>query len=110
MPDSRRALYRVVYPLAERPTFDAGRRLYEIIDCSELGLHYEVKDGRLPALGGKLTGLVQFRRGVEIEVHGEVIRARGTSVVLALEQPGLPFAEIIAEQRHLRARGYTLKD
>jgi hypothetical protein len=39
-----------------------------------------------------------------------VIRTRGDIVVLSLEEPGIPFSHIIAEQRYLRARGFTLRD
>lgn len=106
---SRRAVYRIVYPLVERPTLQVGRFLYEVVDCSENGLRYEVRDRRVPALGTVLGGELQFRRGVEIDITGEVIRTMGDLVVLALD-PALPFGEVLAEQRYLRARGYTLRD
>jgi hypothetical protein len=110
MPDSsRRELYRIVYPLVERPTFETGRFLFEVIDCSEKGLRYEVRDRRMPTVGTELGGTLLFRRGDEVPVQGEVIRAREGVVVLALDPP-LPFAEVLAEQRYLRSKGYTLKD
>src|SRR5579871_972709 len=107
---SRRALYRIVYPLVERPAFEIGRNVYEVIDCSERGLRYEVKDRRMPALGTPLAGTVLFRRGASIVITGEVIRTRAGTVVLALDPPGVPFFDILAEQRFLRARGYVLRD
>jgi hypothetical protein len=107
--ESRRAVYRVVYPIVERPTLEIGRFLYEVVDCSEQGLRYEIQNGRAPVVGTELGGVVQFRRGEETEIAGEVIRSRGGVVVLALDPP-LPFAEILAEQRYLRSKGYTLKD
>jgi hypothetical protein len=110
MPSSRRALYRVVYPLTERPVLEIGRFTYEVIDCSERGLQYEVKNRRVPAIGTPLGGTLVFRRGESLELTGEVIRTRKGAVALALDTPGIPFAEILAEQRHLRARGYTLRD
>lgn len=106
---SRRALYRVVYPLVERPTFEVGRYMYEVVDCSEKGLRYEVHDHRMPTVGSEIGGRIVFRRGEELDVTGEVIRARDGVVVLALVPP-LPFAEILEEQRYLRSRGYLLKD
>jgi hypothetical protein len=109
-PTSRRALYRIIYPLIERPAFEVGRFVYEIIDCSERGLRYEVKDRRVPALGTPLGGTLQFRRGGSVEVTGEVIRTRAGTVALALDAPGVPFSEILAEQRYLRSRGYNLRD
>jgi hypothetical protein len=107
---SRRALYRIIYPITERPVFEIGRFAYEVIDCSERGLRYEVKDRRVPALGTPLGGHLMFRRGGSVEVTGEVIRARAGTVALALDAPGVPFSEILAEQRYLRSRGFTLRD
>src|SRR5262249_39098548 len=107
---SRRALYRIVYPLHERPAFEIGRFVYEVIDCSELGIRYEVKERRMPALGTPLGGTIQFRRGGLCEVTGEVIRTRAGTVALVLDAPGIPFSDILAEQRYLRSRGYSLRD
>ena len=104
---SRRALYRVAYPIAERPTFRFGRYEYQVVDCSERGLRYHVATRRLPSLGTPLAGILDFRReGASIEIAGEVIRTRGDIVVLALDAPGIPFSHILAEQRYLRARGF----
>jgi hypothetical protein len=107
---SRRELYRIVYPIHERPAFEIGRFVYEVIDCSERGIRYDVKDRRVPALGTPLGGTLQFRRGGGVEVTGEVIRTRAGTVALALDAPGISFSDILAEQRYLRARGYTLRD
>lgn len=107
---SRRALYRIVYPLHERPSFEMGRFVYEVIDCSERGLRYEVKNRRVPALGTPLGGILNFRRGGAVEIAGEVIRTRAGTVALALDAPGIPFSDILAEQRYLRSRGFTLRD
>lgn len=107
--ESRRELYRVTYPLVERPTFEVGRYLHEIVDCSERGLRYEVRDRRMPTVGTEVGGTIQFRRGAAVPVTGEVIRAGDGAVVLRLIPP-LPFSEILAEQQYLRSRGYTLKD
>jgi len=109
MPESRREFYRVAYPLGQRPTIAFGRLVHEVVDCSEKGLRYAVKDRRVPAVGAVVEGVIQFRRGSEITVTGEVIRARGGLVVLALD-PALPFGEVLAEQRYLRSKGYTLRE
>jgi hypothetical protein len=109
MPESRRELYRIVYPLAERPVFEAGRFLLEVIDVSEKGMRFEMGPRRLPEVGTELGGTIQFRSGDAVEVQGEVIRAREGVVVLALDPP-LPYSQILAEQRYLRGKGYTLRD
>lgn len=104
---SRRALYRITYPMTERPTFRLGRHAYEVVDCSERGLRYQVQHRRLPSLGMPLGGTIEFKReGAFVEIAGEVIRTRGDIVVLSLDAPGIPFSHILAEQRYLRSRGF----
>jgi hypothetical protein len=106
---SRRALYRIVYPLSERPTFEVGTTLYDVIDCSERGLRYQLNYQRVPEVGGIVMGWLHFRRGESIRVHGKVLRAMRGVVALALE-PALPFAEVMSEQRYLRSKGFLLRD
>jgi len=108
--DSRRSLYRVIYPVAERPTFDMDGLLHEVVDCSEVALRYEVADRRIPKVGAQIKGIVKFRRGARAEVNGEVLRARAGLVVLTLAPPGISFSDILLEQRYLRGKGFTLKD
>lgn len=110
MSESRRAHYRVTYPIAERPTLVIGRNSYGVLQCSEQGLRYEIPDRRLPALGAELTGTVQFCRGARVEVAGEVTRAHSGEVVLFLRMQGIPFSEMLLEQQYLRSKGYTLLD
>ncbi|HXT18575.1 MAG TPA: PilZ domain-containing protein [Gemmatimonadaceae bacterium] len=106
---SRREQYRIQYPQAERPTLEIGRLFYEVLDCSEGGLRYEVRLGRpLPVPGSQISATLAFRRGEELDIVGEVLRVGADFVVLHLEPP-LPYSEILAEQRYLRARGYLLK-
>ncbi len=60
---SRRALYRVVYPMADHPVIEIGRHVHDVIDVCERGLRYEVLERGLPAVGTQLRGVVKFRRG-----------------------------------------------
>lgn len=107
---SRRELYRVIYPVAERPAFDMGGFIHEVVDCSEVGLRYEVLDRRIPQVGAQLGGIIKWKRGGNTEVTGEVLRARAGLVVLILDPPGIRFSDILLEQRYLRGKGFTLKD
>jgi hypothetical protein len=104
-PPSRRALYRVVYPLSERPLLTIGRVVHEVVDCSEEGLRYETRGSTLPVIGSQMRGVVRFHGERTSMIHGEVIRAARGIVVLALDPP-LSFADIMAEQRYLRGKGY----
>jgi hypothetical protein len=107
MPESRRAHYRIAFPFVERPTFAVGRNTYEVLECSERGLRYAAPDPRVPELGTELSGRIQFRRGALVDVAGEVTRAHSGIVVLFLRLQGIPFSEILLEQRYLRSKGYT---
>jgi len=106
---SRRALYRVVYPLTERPTFEVGRSLHDVVDCSERGIRYELNHQRIPAVGSHCEGILHFRRGDSVPVEGEILRVLRGVVVLALNPP-LAFAQVMAEQRYLRSKGFLLRD
>jgi hypothetical protein len=102
---SRRNLYRIVYPLEERPALEMGQSLHDVVDCSERGIRYELNHQRIPALGSHLEGTLHFRRGESVPVEGVILRTERGIVVLALNPP-LPFAQMMAEQRYLRSKGF----
>ena len=91
---SRRALYRIVYPIDERPTFEIGRFVYEVIDCSERGLRYEVKDRRVPALGTPLGGHPRCSgaRARRSRSPARSFEHAAAPSSLALDAPGIPFS------------------
>src|ERR1700748_3007764 len=95
VPDlSRRATYRIVYPLDERPYFEVGRAIHEIVDVSERGLRCEVKTSDQPKEGELVAGRISFRGSDPVVVTGQVIRARPGLVILAFEPPGVPYSNI----------------
>jgi hypothetical protein len=102
---SRRNLYRIVYPLEERPSLEVGRSLHIVVDCSERGIRYELNHQRIPALGSQVTGTLHFRRGESVRVEGVILRTERGIIVLSLNPP-LPFAAMMAEQRYLRSKGF----
>ena len=102
-------LYRIVYPLTERPTFEVGSTIYDVVDCSERGLRYELNHQRIPEIGSSVAGVLHFPRGDSIRAEGKVLRALRGNVALWLE-PALPFAQVMAEQRYLRRRGFLRPD
>jgi hypothetical protein len=108
MTESRRAYYRVTYPLMERPTFEVEGGRFEVVECSERGLRYQVANSGPPAIAAELKGTIEFRRGGKTDVAGQVIRSQGGEVVLILDKRGIPFADVLLEQQYLRSKGYTL--
>ena len=105
---SRRAVYRIIYPIPERPTITLGEDVFPIVDCSELGLRFEVPRDHVPDVGVVVHGHVTFRRGAEVPVAGEVVRLQDGTVALWFRNLGIPFGDILAEQKYLRAEGYIL--
>ena len=110
MPDSRRNHYRVTYPFAERPALDLGWTSFEVLECSETGLRYEVGERRSPKIGSQIAGRLVFRSGETLDVVGDVVRLQDGFVALVLQPPGIPFAIVMHEQRYLRGKGYQVMD
>jgi hypothetical protein len=110
MPHSRRNHYRVTYPFAERPMFEIGWTSFEVVECSESGLRYELGERHSPTMGSQVSGKVVFRSGETIDVTGDVVRLQNGLVALVLLPPGIPFALVIREQRYLRGKGYQVAD
>ena len=110
MPDSRRNHYRVIYPFAERPSFSIGWASFEIVECSERGLRYELGERRWPKVGEEVAGRVTFRSGETVDVIGDVVRVQDGFTALALRPPGIPYAVVIHEQRYLRGKGFRVTD
>ena len=100
---SRRAVYRVVYPVRERPTFAVAADSFSVIDCSELGLRYQVPEIHRPSVGNTITGRVRFRRGDEVQVTGEVVRVQDGTVALWFRSEAIPFDRMVAEREHVES-------
>ena len=97
-----RQYYRLSFPLQERPHFQVGNVAMPIIECSERGFRYEPAAPHAPEVGDEISGRIKFRRGTEVAVAGTITRRQDATLVLVLDSPGVPFAVLMAEQRHLR--------
>ena len=102
---SRRAVYRVVYPVRERPTFAVGAESFSVIDCSELGLRYQVPEVHRPAVGATVAGRVHFSRGVDFAVSGEVVRVQDGTVALWFRSEAIPYSEMVVERQRVESGG-----
>ena len=110
MPDSRRNHYRVLYPFAERPALEIGWTSFDVAECSESGLRYELGQRHSPSIGAQVAGKVLFKSGETVDVTGEVVRLQDGLVALALHPPGIPFAVVMREQRYLRGKGFQVTE
>lgn len=102
---SRRAVYRVVYPVRERPTFIVGAESFSVIDCSELGVRYQVPEAHRPGVGITVAGRMRFSRGLEVPVSGEVVRVQDGTVALRFRTEAIPSAEMVAERERVESVG-----
>jgi hypothetical protein len=104
---TRRAVYRIVYPVRERPSFHIGTETFSVIDCSELGLRYEVPDAHIPTLGSTVSGTVQFRRGSSVPVTGEVVRVERGTAALWFRSEAIPLGEVLQERQYLESTDHA---
>ena len=89
---------------------EVGRAIHDVVDVSERGLRFHIRTAKQPRPGDIITGVIEFKGSAAAEVTGQVIRSRPGLVVLALEPPGIPYSNILLEQRRLRAKGFRLLD
>ena len=80
---------------------------FSVIDCSELGVRYQVPEAHRPSVGATVAGRVRFHRGVEIAVSGEVVRVQDGTVALWFRTEAIPYSEMVAERERVEsaARG-----
>lgn len=98
-----RAYYRLVYPLAFRPTFVVGGAKFQVVDLSEQGIRYVHPGPSRPNPGVAVEGLVRLPTGEEVEVEGTVVRVEAPQVALVLSR-GVPFGLMLDQQRYLQQR------
>jgi hypothetical protein len=101
---NERALYRVQFPVTERPRLITGDRAHEVLDCSEVGIRYRAPSSWEAEVGTPVRGLVRFRRGAEVNVQGFIVRVEDQVIAVRLTEGGIPLAVMLDEQRYLRAR------
>jgi hypothetical protein len=103
----QRSHFRIPYPMQGRPRLllqgPEGME-HEVIDLSERGIRFAAARSELPPVGTRMTGLVRFQRGVEVDVEGDVIRIQEGQVAIHLTRREIPLGVIYDEQRFLRAR------
>jgi hypothetical protein len=102
----RRAHFRIVYPMADRPVFHAAGVVCTVEDVSETGLTLvaplAVREQLRP--DERLQGVVHFRFAPPTEVAGLVLRLTETGAAVHLTEQSIPWAHIQAEERAQLAR------
>jgi hypothetical protein len=102
--DRERQYYRLLFPPGDLAEFTVGALRMHIHEVSERGIRYEPVAGHDPRIGDELEGVVVFKRVGQFPIRGKLSRRQGTTVVLVIDAPGIPYAALLQEQLHLRRR------
>jgi len=99
----RRQSYRVIYPQDYHPSLIIKNNEFEIIDLSETGLKFQVKENlKLP--GDLFHAQVKLHDEKLIEVLGRIIRITGEHAAMFLVVKKIPYQFILSEQAFLRQK------
>lgn len=99
----QRKVFRIKYPEADRPRLNTAGGSFEIIDCSESGLRYQLGGAAAPAVSKTVQGKLTFGCGECTEVAGYVLRVQDDLVAVRFAK-SIPAVMMLREQRWLRDR------
>jgi hypothetical protein len=99
--DERRQNYRIIYPDTYRPSLVIRNIQFEIIDLSENGVRFKLKENvKLP--GDLFHAEVRLHDDSTVEILGKIIRIGGEDAAMFMLVKKIPYQIILAEQAYLR--------
>ena len=99
--DDRRQNYRIIYPEAYHPSLVIRNIPFEIIDLSETGLRFKLKENvKLP--GDLFHAEVKLHDESNVEILGRIIRISGQHAAMFMVVKKIPYQIILSEQAYLR--------
>lgn len=99
--DERRQNYRIIYPDTYRPSLVIRNTQFEIIDLSENGVRFKLKENvKLP--GDLFHAEVRLHDDSSVEILGKIIRIGGEDAAMFMLVKKIPYQIILAEQAYLR--------
>lgn len=99
--DDRRQNYRIIYPEDYHPSLVIRNIEFEIMDLSETGLRFRMKDNvKLP--GDLFHAEVKLHNDINVEVLGRIIRISGQHAAMFMVVKKIPYQVILSEQSFLR--------
>lgn len=104
---NRRQVYRLRYPLRERPVFESEKIPYPVVDLSETGLRFFTRERAAFQIGQKVEGeLVLLDNAGRRHLEGTVVRINLGGVALRLSpDTQIPLAMMMREQQRLIQKG-----
>jgi hypothetical protein len=105
-PEDRRRDYRIVYPLAARPRITlADGRQCSVVDSSAGGVRIVADKAWPPPEGVDIQGELKLCSGTVSKVLGRAVWvSERVAAIRFAPDSGIRMADILAEQRWLRAR------
>ncbi len=97
---SRRAHYRIIYPLRKRPSLLCGEVTYAVVNLSESGVQVTCPPEQSLVVDAPVAGLIRFADGSETPVKGAVLRRDRNRAVIRFSQR-VPLRVIMEQQRQL---------
>lgn len=101
--EQRRQVYRIQYPESDRPQLVTDLGSFDLVDCSEAGMQFQLGGAAAPAITSTVTGRVTFGMGETAEVAGVVLRVDNDMVAVRFAR-SIPTWIMLREQRWLRER------
>src|SRR5436309_3499025 len=95
----QRDVFRIPFPVTERPRLIVGAREFDIVDLSESGARI-LLDNRQPPATGQFLALIQLSDGTHVRALASVQRQEDDQLVVCFAEQ-LPYQIIAAEQRRL---------
>ncbi len=95
---SRRAYFRLPYPVSCRAELRVRGANYPVVEISERGLRVECPDAEAAALAGRVEGSLLLMTGGRCTVVGSVLRKESRFLILKLER-GPSCHDVMTEQR-----------
>ncbi len=102
-----REFFRLVFPIAERPTLELKGRSLTILEISEGGCKAAGDLNDINVLGGlgvAVAGVIRFSGGERIEVAGKILRADQDGSFAIVFSNGPTFANMMVLQREIIAK------
>ena len=104
-----RTHFRVEYPVKARPVVQIKKKAFPIINISESGVLFALKEdeGRV-TVGRNMKGVIVFSDNEKVTIEGKILRNVNETVAMHLTL-GISLKRIMTEQRWLLTEYGTLK-
>jgi hypothetical protein len=97
---NKRELYRITYPINDRPILKLLGNEFEVTNISERGIRFTCKQCSEFAIGLEVQFTLTFHDNKSFLLEGGILHTYKSAVVIGLTR-NIPFERIILEQRYI---------